>query len=91
MLIEDININLEIIDLKELVNQAIGEFEDKFKKSNLQVETNFLYDNLKIKADNRYMYRIIKNIFSNISKYALEGSRVYIDMKEDFIPINRIC
>ena len=26
------------------------------------------------------MYRIIENVFSNISKYALEGSRVYIDV-----------
>lgn len=27
------------------------------------------------------MYRIIENLFSNISKYALESSRVYIDIK----------
>ena len=27
------------------------------------------------------MYRIIENLFSNISKYALESSRVYIDVK----------
>ena len=33
-------------------------------------------------ADSRYMYRIIENIFSNISKYALENSRVYIDVKK---------
>ena len=26
------------------------------------------------------MYRIIENLFSNISKYALENSRVYIDI-----------
>ena len=33
-----------------------------------------------IEADNRYMYRIIENVFSNITKYALENSRVYIDV-----------
>lgn len=33
-----------------------------------------------INADSRYMYRIIENLFSNISKYALESSRVYIDV-----------
>ena len=33
-----------------------------------------------ILADSRYMYRIIENLFSNISKYALENSRVYIDI-----------
>ena len=29
------------------------------------------------------MYRIIENLFSNISKYALENSRVYIDIKDE--------
>ena len=28
------------------------------------------------------MYRIIENLFSNIAKYALENSRVYIDIKK---------
>ena len=34
-------------------------------------------------ADSRHMYRIVENLFSNISKYALENSRVYIDIKKD--------
>lgn len=34
-------------------------------------------------ADSRYMFRVIENLFSNISKYALENSRVYIDVKEN--------
>ena len=34
-------------------------------------------------ADSRYMYRVIENLFSNVSKYALENSRVYIDIKEN--------
>ena len=29
------------------------------------------------------MYRIIENLYSNISKYALENSRVYIDVKRN--------
>ncbi len=29
------------------------------------------------------MYRVVENIFSNIYKYALENSRVYIDIKEE--------
>lgn len=33
-----------------------------------------------IEADSKYMYRIIENVFSNVAKYALEGSRVYIDV-----------
>ncbi len=40
-------------------------------------------EEIKIKADNRYLYRIIENLFSNITNYALENSRVYIDMKKE--------
>ena len=29
------------------------------------------------------MYRVIENLFSNVSKYALENSRVYIDVKSE--------
>ena len=29
------------------------------------------------------MYRIIENLFSNITKYALENSRVYIELKRE--------
>ena len=36
-----------------------------------------------IKADNRYIYRIIENLFSNVTKYAQENSRVYIDIEKN--------
>ena len=39
-------------------------------------------EDIKITADNRYMYRIIENLFSNITKYAQDRTRVYIDVKK---------
>lgn len=76
----NIKLNIEKIDLVELLNQTIGEFEDKFNKKGLKVELNKSENNIYINADNRYMYRVIENLFSNISKYALENSRVYINI-----------
>ena len=40
-------------------------------------------EEIKIKADNRYLYRVIENLFSNITKYALDNSRVYIDIQKE--------
>ena len=71
---------MEKIDICELIKQATGEFEDKFKSKNLDVIYNANEENIYINADNRYMYRIIENLFVNISKYALDSSRVYIDI-----------
>lgn len=85
----NVKLNVENINLKELINQLIGEFKDKFEKNNLKIEINMPNENVNILADNRYMYRIMENIFSNITKYALENSRVYIDMvkKEKYVII----
>ena len=80
------NIKLEMrkIKLTELIKQSIGEFEDKFKEKNLEIISNYPKQDIYIMADNRYLYRVVENLYSNIFKYALENSRVYIDVvKED--------
>lgn len=79
----NVKLNIEEINLKELMNQSIGEFKDRFEEKQLKIEVNMPEEEIKIKADNRYMYRVIENLFSNITKYALEKSRVYIDMKKE--------
>ena len=78
----NVKLNMEVINVKELLNQTVGEFEDKLEKKNLKIEMDLPNENVLIKADNRYLYRVIENVFSNISKYALEGSRVYIKLEK---------
>ena len=63
-----------------LLFKAIGEFEDKFEAKKLEILLEAKESEIYILADSRYMYRIVENLFSNISKYALENSRVYIDI-----------
>lgn len=76
----NVKLNLELLNLEELINQTTGEFEDKFKEKKLELITNMSKEEIMIEADSRYMYRVVENIFSNVSKYALENSRVYIDV-----------
>jgi len=76
----NVKLNLENINIIELINQTTGEFEDKFNEKSLKVITDLPKEDILVEADSRYMYRIIENIFSNIAKYALDNSRVYIDM-----------
>ena len=77
----NISLNFEKINIVELIKQATGEFEDKFKKRKLEPIINSEQNEINIMADSKYMYRIIENLYSNISKYALENSRVYVDIK----------
>ena len=86
----NVKLNLEKIGITELINQTTAEFEEKFKEKGLEIITTFPEEETYIKADSRYMYRIIENSFSNIAKYALKDSRVYIDVKTDINKVS-IC
>lgn len=76
------NIELQIskIDLVQLLRQSIGELEEKLSKSNLDIKLNVPNNKVYIWADGRRMYRVFENLLSNIAKYSLEGTRVYIDV-----------
>ena len=69
-----------IYSIKELIKQVTGEFEDRFKARGLEEIITLPSENIYIQADSRYMYRVLENLYSNISKYALENSRVYVDV-----------
>lgn len=77
----NIVLNLEQLNLTELLNQAVGEFSDRMEEKKLQV----IFDGNDVAgmiyADSRRMWRIIENLFQNICKYALEGTRVYLEMQ----------
>lgn len=73
---------LIILDVGSLVNQGIGEFTEKFEKSSLSVKNNVETEQYFVWADGRLLWRVFENILSNVSKYALAGSRVYIDAIE---------
>lgn len=76
----NIKLNIEKLNVNELLKQVSGEFEDKFKSRNLEEVMSLPEKNVYINADSRYMYRILENMYSNISKYAMDNTRVYIDI-----------
>lgn len=74
------NITLELteINLKQLMMQINGEFEEKFEKRNLQLICKLPDDPMRILADGRRMYRVVENLYSNAAKYAMPSSRIYV-------------
>lgn len=79
------NIALEMTELNfvELVHQVIGEFEEKFEERNLTMVVHFDEEEAIICADGRRLWRVLENVFGNVSKYAMENTRVYVDVKVD--------
>lgn len=76
----NIKLKMEKINVNELIKQVSGEFEDRFKTRNLEEIMTLPEENVFIKADGRYLYRVLENLYSNASKYAMEGSRIYLDV-----------
>ncbi len=70
------------LDLTELINQAMGEFMEKFQERDLQTIVGMEEGQLLIYADSRYIWRVVENLFNNVYKYALEHTRVYVDTKK---------
>lgn len=79
----NISVNLTQLELGILLSQALGEYDEKFSNSNLQVVLNKTDDLLLVMADNRHIWRVFDNILNNIAKYAQPNTRVYIDAKRN--------
>ena len=60
------------------MNQTIGEFSEKFEEKNLTTVMNVNVQNAVIEADSRRIWRVMENLFNNIYKYAMTGTRVYV-------------
>ena len=78
-----IKLNMEKLNVNELIKQISGEFQDKLEAHKLEEIISFPEGEAYIEADSRYLYRVLENMYSNIAKYALEGTRVYIDIIDE--------
>ena len=76
----NIELNMEKIELRQLLRQCIGEMEEKLLETRLEIKLNMPDNNVYIYADGRRMFRVLENLLSNIIKYSLNGTRVYIDL-----------
>ena len=79
----NIELDRQELDFNSLVQQSIGEWEDKIKENNIEIISNLPEDKLMLNIDGQKFSRVLDNLFSNISKYALENSRVYVDLLEE--------
>ena len=79
------NITLDLIPIHytEILQQSLGEFEDKLAARSLQVLTTLPQEDVLILADGRQLFRVLENLLNNCCKYALLGSRVYIELQKD--------
>lgn len=79
----NITLEMERINLVELVHQTEGEFAEKFAAKGLNVVSNLPRGSVVILADGRRIWRVLENLYNNVAKYAMEQTRIYVDMYAD--------
>jgi len=77
-----IPVRFEKVEMLSLINQGLGEMSDRIETSNLEFKINAQKDKYYVRADGQLLWRVVENLLGNVLKYAQEGSRVYIDLKE---------
>jgi len=75
----NIEVYLTELDIVSLVNQVLGELDSAVISSGLDLRVN-MPDRLITRADGRLMQRVVENLLTNVFKYSLPGSRVYLDV-----------
>lgn len=85
----NIQMNYMDVDVVNLMKQLRLEMEDKIADSNLSFRWNLPEEKVILRLDGQKTYRVFENLLTNALKYALAGSRVFIDVenKEDVVEI----
>jgi signal transduction histidine kinase len=78
----NIKVKLETCDAGVMLDQVIGEYQEKMSEKGLEIIRSVPENPVYIMADGRHLWRVLDNVMSNIYKYAMENTRVYITIEK---------
>ena len=78
-----LDVEMSPCDGNVLLIQSEGEYEERFNEAGLEVVLQTPEEELPMMADPRRMWRVFENLYGNICKYSLKGSRVYLTAKKE--------
>ena len=76
----NIAVDIQPTDVVESVNQALGEYADRFDRLGLNVVVRRPGESVTALCDGKLLWRVLSNVLSNIVKYAMPHTRVYLDL-----------
>ena len=76
-----LSVTREKIGMSQLIDQALAEWEEKLSDRKLTLVSTLPEGETWVYADGRHLWRVIDNLLSNCAKYAMEGTRIYLDLE----------
>ena len=76
-------VTIKDCDLSVMLEQTAGEYGEKLAGNGLELVLRKPEREVRARADARHTQRIFDNLMSNVLKYALPGTRVYLELTED--------
>lgn len=73
-----LNVELQPTDVNVLLSQIEGEYQERLAACHLTLVTQPPAPGTMIQADSRLLSRVMDNLVSNVCKYAMENTRVYV-------------
>ena len=79
----DIKLDIQNVDIIATIKEAILESSELLNAKKLTIKENYSDNSIIMPLDGNKTYRIFENCLSNINKYALAYTRVYVDVSQD--------
>lgn len=79
----NIAVSLERLDVCQIVRQSLGEYAERLEGCGLRIVETIPDGEIFANVDGRQLWRVLDNLYSNVCKYALNGTRVYVIVVED--------
>lgn len=73
-----LTVELQPTDVNVLLSQVEGEYQERLASCHLTLVVQPPQPGTTIRADSRLLSRVMDNLVSNVCKYALPGTRVYV-------------
>ena len=76
-------LNLDVVNVASLLNQAMAEFSDRIEASSCQFRVSIPEHKIPARLDGKKIWRVFENLIGNALKYAMPNTRVYISLTEN--------